>query len=77
MSVYVISSYVDRASISKHFPRKKNAAKYFSTLFSIDIPILLKKFLQEAPKFQFSKFQYIHHFFDIYINVEAKVFGLL
>ena len=51
MSVYVISSYVDRASISKHFPRKKNAAKYFSTLFSIDIPILLKKFLQEAPKF--------------------------
>ena len=29
MSVYVISSYVDIASISKHFPTKKIAAKYF------------------------------------------------
>ena len=51
MSVYVISSYVDIASISKHFPTKKNAAKYFSTLFGIYIPILLKKWLQEALTF--------------------------
>ena len=51
MSVYVISCYVDIASISKHSPTKKIAAKYFSTLFAIYIPILLKKLLQEALKF--------------------------
>ena len=51
MSVYVISSYVDIASISKHFPIKKITAKYFSTLFVIYIPILLKKWPQEALKF--------------------------
>ena len=51
MSVYVISSYVDIASISKHSPTKKIAAKYFSTLFAIYVPILLKKLLEEALKF--------------------------
>ena len=47
MSVYVISSDVDIASISKHAPTKKIAAKYFSTLLAIYIPILLKKPLRE------------------------------
>ena len=51
ISVYVISSYGDIASISKHFPTKKSAAKYFSTLFAIYIPILLQKLLQETLKF--------------------------
>ena len=51
MFVYVISSYVDIASISKHVTTKKIAAKYFSTLYAIYIPILLKKLLQEALKF--------------------------
>ena len=77
MSVYLISSYVDIASISKHFPKKKSAAKYFSTLSAIYITIFLKKLLQETLKFQFSKFKYIYHFSDFYINVEAKLFGLL
>ena len=77
MSVYVISSYVDIASISKHSPTKKITAKYFSTLFAIYVPILLKKLLREALKFWFSKFKFFHHFSDFYINVEAKLFGLL
>ena len=51
MSVYVISSYVDIASISKHSPAKKMAAKYFSTLFAICIAILQQKLLEEALKF--------------------------
>ena len=51
MSVYVISSYVDIASISMHSPIKKVDTKYFSTLFAIYIPILLKKLFQEALKF--------------------------
>ena len=61
--MYVISSYVDIASISKHFPKQKITAKDFATLFGIYTPILLKKFLQEALKFSFSKFKYIHHFY--------------
>ena len=50
MSVYVISSYVDIASISKHFPTKKIAAKYFSTLFGIYIPILTEKMASRSSK---------------------------
>ena len=53
MSVYVISCYVDIASISKHSPGKKIAARSFSTLLAIYTPVLLKKFLQEALKFYF------------------------
>ena len=53
MSVYVISCYVDIASISKHSPGKKIAARSFSTLFAIYTSFLLKKLLQEALKFYF------------------------
>ena len=54
MSVYVISSYVDIASFSNLFEKKKKkkiVAIYFSKLFRIYIPILLINLLPEALKF--------------------------
>ena len=50
MSVYVISSYIDIASTSNLF-KKKIVAIYFSKLFGIYIPILVKNLLPEALKF--------------------------
>ena len=52
MSVYEISSYVDIASIALHLLIKKQiVVQYFSKIFDIYMPILVKKVLAEALKF--------------------------
>ena len=52
MSVYIIRSYLHRASIPKHFLSKKEiVAKSFSKTLGICIPTLLKKLVEEALKF--------------------------
>ena len=52
MSVYVIKSYVHRASIPKHFLTEKDfVAKSFSKILGIYIPVLLKNIVAEALKF--------------------------
>ena len=78
MSVYVISSYVDIASISKLFATKINKLLLYTFLnYLVFTYLLLKHLLPEALKLYFSKFKCIYQFSDICINVRAKLVGLL
>ena len=55
------------------FGYKKNGDKYLTEVLNIYIAILVKRILSSGLNFQLSKFNYIHQFSVVYVNVSTKL----